>query len=203
MSRPADVDSAPLCNPVIEEHGIMAQTLTFVSTFAVAGGVFWWWLRRRRMSRDDVEITMRLDRALPGAHLIWEIENTDFIPLTLAAFVIRPRHLRDDRRGESIATVPLPSPETLEPGDRTRLSMDVDWRLFDARAVGVCDAAGSEHLAPAAQLSAVQAELRELVGHSIYRASAPDWLSGAANLAFGVVILGLGFFMLMWVLATG
>ncbi len=181
----------------------MAQTLTFVSTFAVAAGVLWWWLRRRRMSRDDVAISVRLDCALPGAHLIWDIENTHFSPVTLAAFVIRPRHPRDDRRGESIATVSLPAPETLEPGNRTRLSMDVDWRLFEARAVGVCDATGSEHLAPPAQLSAVQAELRELVGHSVYRASARDWLLGAANLAFGFVILGLGFFMLMWVLATG
>jgi hypothetical protein len=37
----------------------------------------------------------------------------------------------------------------------------------------------------------------------VYRASARDFLSGAADLTFGVVILGLGFFMLMWVIATG
>jgi hypothetical protein len=191
-----------MCNPVIQEHGVMAQTLTFVSTFVVAATVLWW-LRRRRMSHDDIAISVRLDRAVPGAHLIWDVQNTDFTPLTLSAFVIRPRRLRDDGRGESIATVPLPAPETLGAGDRTRLSMDVDWRLFDARSVGVCDATGSEHLAPAVQLSAAQAELRELVGRSVHHTSAPDWLLGATNLAFGVVILGLGFFMLMWVLATG
>ena len=36
----------------------------------------------------------------------------------------------------------------------------------------------------------------------VYRASAQDFLHGAADLTFGIVILGLGFFMLMWVIAT-
>ena len=36
----------------------------------------------------------------------------------------------------------------------------------------------------------------------VYRASARDFLHGAADLTFGIVILGLGFFMLMWVIAT-
>jgi hypothetical protein len=81
--------------------------------------------------------------------------------------------------------------------------MDVDWRLFDARTVAACDETGQEHLAPAGQLDAVQAQLRELVDHTASTASAPDWLRGAANLTVGVVILGLGFFMLMWVIATG
>jgi hypothetical protein len=36
-----------------------------------------------------------------------------------------------------------------------------------------------------------------------YRAPANDFLRGAADLTFGAVILGLGFFMLMWVIATG
>jgi hypothetical protein len=33
--------------------------------------------------------------------------------------------------------------------------------------------------------------------------SAADWLSGTADLAFGAVILGLGLFMLLWMIATG
>lgn len=37
----------------------------------------------------------------------------------------------------------------------------------------------------------------------VYKASAQDFLHGAADLTFGFVILGLGFFMLMWVIATG
>jgi hypothetical protein len=40
-------------------------------------------------------------------------------------------------------------------------------------------------------------------GRDIYRASAHDFLHGAADLTFGVVILALGFFLLMWVIATG
>ena len=36
----------------------------------------------------------------------------------------------------------------------------------------------------------------------IYKASAHEFLHGAADLTVGIVILGLGFFMLMWVIAT-
>jgi hypothetical protein len=44
---------------------------------------------------------------------------------------------------------------------------------------------------------------RQLFERGVYKASAQDFLHGAADLTFGVVILGLGFFMLMWVIATG
>ena len=179
----------------------MAQTLTFITLFAAMGGVLWW-LQSRLSTRDDVRISIRLDRAVPGTHLIWDIENTGAAPMTLSSFLIRPRRVGDGR-GESLATVPLPEPETLGPGDRARLMMDVDWRLFGARTVAVCDAAGREHAAAARQLDTVQTQLHELVDRPASTASAPDWLRGAANLTFGVVILGLGFFMLMWVLATG
>ncbi len=37
----------------------------------------------------------------------------------------------------------------------------------------------------------------------VYKASAHDFLRGAADLTFGALILGLGFFMLMWMIATG
>jgi len=36
----------------------------------------------------------------------------------------------------------------------------------------------------------------------VYKASAHEFLHGAADLTVGIVILGLGFFMLMWVIAT-
>jgi hypothetical protein len=42
-----------------------------------------------------------------------------------------------------------------------------------------------------------------LFGREIYKAPANDFLHGAADLTFGILILGLGFFMLMWVIATG
>jgi hypothetical protein len=38
---------------------------------------------------------------------------------------------------------------------------------------------------------------------SVPKASAQDFLHGAADLTFGFLILALGFFMLMWVIATG
>jgi hypothetical protein len=63
-------------------------------------------------------------------------------------------------------------------------------RLFERRheAAG---SAGHEHA-----LDRQQFERR------VYRASAQDFLHGAADLTFGIVILGLGFFMLMWMIAT-
>ena len=36
----------------------------------------------------------------------------------------------------------------------------------------------------------------------VYKATAQEFLRGAADLTFGIVIFGLGFFMLMWVIAT-
>jgi hypothetical protein len=43
---------------------------------------------------------------------------------------------------------------------------------------------------------------RRAVERRVYKASAQDFLRGAADLTFGMVIFGLGFFMLMWVIAT-
>jgi hypothetical protein len=40
------------------------------------------------------------------------------------------------------------------------------------------------------------------VERRVYKAPANEFLRGAADLTFGFVILGLGFFMLMWVIAT-
>ena len=65
-----------------------------------------------------------------------------------------------------------------------------------------CDAAGGEHRVPRKQLQLIQEQLGTLIEHRV-AASAKDWLTGATDLAVGMVILGLGFFMLMWVIATG
>jgi hypothetical protein len=67
----------------------------------------------------------------------------------------------------------------------------------------VTDSAGHEHTASSRQLIAIQDRLRQLIDRRAYQTSARDFITGAADLAFGVVILGLGFFMLMWVIATG
>jgi hypothetical protein len=37
----------------------------------------------------------------------------------------------------------------------------------------------------------------------VYKASAQEFLHGAADLTFGLLILALAFFMLMWVIANG
>jgi hypothetical protein len=66
-------------------------------------------------------------------------------------------------------------------------------RLFDRRR----QTAGSTGRDAREALERQQFERR------IYKASAQDFLRGAADLTLGVVILGLGFFMLMWVIATG
>ena len=79
----------------------------------------------------------------------------------------------------------------------------LDWTLLAARTIAVTDSAGHEHLASRKQLLEIQDRLRQLIDRRVYKASARDFLTGAADLAFGVVILGLGFFMLMWVIATG
>jgi hypothetical protein len=201
MSRPADGYSQPQRNPFIQERRIMAQTLTFVSILAALAGAIWW-IRRRRLPLDSVLTSVRLDHGSPGAHLICELVNSGSAPVTFSAFVIHPRRLGAGR-GESVATVPLPSLKTLDPGDHAALTMDVDWRLLDARSIAACDLTGVEHPAPADQLSSLQTQLRQSIEHRAYAVSAREWLFGAANLAFGVVILGLGFFMLMWMIATG
>lgn len=43
---------------------------------------------------------------------------------------------------------------------------------------------------------------RREVERRVYRASANDFLRGSADVTFGIVIFGLGFFMLMWANAT-
>jgi hypothetical protein len=179
----------------------MAQTVTLISLLAAAVALIWS-VRRRLPASDSLLISIRLDRSAPGAHLIWDITNIGPAPVTLTHFMIYARrHGRG--RGESDAKVPLPLPETLERGDHALVPIDVDWRLLAARSIAVFDASGRKHPAARHQLASVQEHLRELVDRRMYTRSARDWLSGAADLAFGVVILGLGFFMLMWVIATG
>ena len=56
------------------------------------------------------------------------------------------------------------------------------------------------------QMGSMRAERagdRDRIARPIYKASAHEFLHGAADLTFGVLILGLGFFLLMWMIATG
>ena len=56
---------------------------------------------------------------------------------------------------------------------------------------------------PAGSSTQEHAIARQQFERAVYKASAQDFLHGAADFTFGFLILGLGFFMLMWVIATG
>ena len=93
--------------------------------------------------------------------------------------------------------------QVLNTHEHTRVPTDVDWTLLAATSMAVGDGQGGEHLVSKAQLKLIQEQVGSLLEHRDYTPSATDWLYGATHLAAGVVILGLGFFMLMWMIATG
>ena len=173
----------------------MAAIISFVAVCALAGYLLW---RHsgRLFEQPGIKVAIRLDRPEPGAHLVWDIVNTGPSPVTLTRVVVRGRSGSGD-------TVPLGLPKVLAAQDHLVLPTDVDWGLLAARSVAVVDSTGCEYPAARGQLAAVQDQLRQLIDRRVHHTSARDFLSGAADLAFGVAILGLGFFMLMWVIATG
>jgi hypothetical protein len=162
----------------------MAHTLTLSSHF------------RRWLTSPPVRVSIQIDHGAPGSHLLWDIENTGPEPVTLTRLIVHGKRGAAD-------TVPLGLPHVLEPADHLVLPTDVDWSLLSASSIAAADAEGNEYAAPRAQLEAVRAKLRESIDRRESSLSARDFLSGAADMAFGVVILGLGFFMLMWAIATG
>jgi hypothetical protein len=175
----------------------MAETWTIV--FVLAGvGLALLLAARRAFRRETVAVRLRLDRSAPGAHLMWDIANVGRAPITVNKLVL---HL--GRGARNAETVALGMPQVLQPREHALIPTDVDWTLLSAKAIAVADADGREHPVSKKRLAAIQQQLRLLIDRRDYNASANDWLFGATNLAFGVVILGLGFFMLMWVIATG
>ncbi|HZT77197.1 MAG TPA: hypothetical protein VFA27_11100 [Vicinamibacterales bacterium] len=144
-----------------------------------------------------VRVTIRLDHSGVGAHLIWTIANGRAQTVTIAKLVFRGAH-------GSWATVTLDPPRTIAPQGELILPVDVDWNLLGALEIAAVDTHGRAHEPPHRQLVQVQERLRQAIDR---RRSAPRsaraFLAGAADLAFGVMLLGLGFFMLMWVIATG
>jgi hypothetical protein len=173
----------------------MAQILTAFALCAL-GGYLLWRYADRLFEPKGVQVSIRLDRPEPGAHLIWDIVNTGPQAVTLTKLIVHGRRGAGD-------TVPLGLPRVLAPQDRIFVPTDVDWSLLAAKSIAVADTTGHEHHASKGQLVAIQDQLRRLIDRRVYNTSARDFISGAADLAFGVVILGLGFFMLMWVIATG
>jgi hypothetical protein len=173
----------------------MVQIFTIVTLLALAGYAAWRY-RLNRLNRNAIHVGIRLDREAPGAHLIWDITNLSATPIMLTKLIVRGRNGGAD-------TVPLGLPRALNTRESVVLPTDVDWGLLAAKSVAVADDRGCEHEASRRELATIQEHLRQLIDRRVYNTSARDFLFGATDLAFGVVILGLGFFMLMWVIATG
>ena len=177
----------------------MAQALTLI--FVLAGlGIAAWFARNTWGRQETVAVKLRLDHTGPGAHLMWDIGNLGQTPIAVTRLLIRAR---SGKTAPVAHTVDMHTPQLLEPQEHALLSTDVDWTLLSATSIAVCDADGREHLVSRTQLKAIHEQLGSPIERRDYAPSAKDWLSGAADMAVGVVILGLGFFMLMWVIATG
>jgi len=172
----------------------MAQLLTLVSVLAAIGAGIWLFLRTKRPP-DSVDVRLGLDRSGPGSHLVWDVANLGVEPITVTKLVIHTR--------TGTSTVPLGIAHVLQTQEHTRVPTDVDWTLLAATSMGVCEANGREHVVSRSQLKAIQEQINTLIERRPYTPSAQDWLYGATNMAVGAVILGLGVFMLMWVIATG
>jgi len=173
----------------------MAQTLTVVTLLSLVSYAVWRY-RAAIFRRDPIRVTIRLDRDSPGAHLIWEVTNVSAEPIIITKLIVHGRKGTND-------TVPLGLPRLLDADDLALLPTDVDWSLITAKSVAVADSTGREYKASHQKLARIQEHLRELIDRRGYTTSAREFLFGVADLAFGAVILGLGVFMLMWVIATG
>jgi hypothetical protein len=148
----------------------------------------------RSVARSPLTVSIAIDHGVPGSHLIWNIENTGDRPITLTRLVVHGRN-------GSTETVGLGLSHVLAPQDHLVLPTDVDWNLLQAKSVAAVDADGREHAASRRQLAEICAQMRAAIVSPANTLSARDFLAGAANLAFGVAILGLGFFMLLYVIA--
>jgi hypothetical protein len=168
---------------------------TITTVLAVVVGYSLWRYGRARLARKAIRVTVRLDRDAPGAHLIWDITNASAVPVTLVKLIVH------GRRGANSLTLEMP--HRLDPQDSLVLPTDVDWSVLAAKSIAVVDADGREHPASHRQLAGIQEHLHKIIDRRAPTTSAREFLFGATDLAFGVVILGLGFFMLMWVIATG
>jgi hypothetical protein len=148
----------------------------------------------RSVARSPLTVSIAIDHGVPGSHLIWNIENTGDRPITLTRLVVHGRN-------GSTETVALGLSHVLGPQDHLVLPTDVDWILLHATSVAAVDVDGREYKAPRRQLAHICSQMREAIDRPANSQSARDFLAGAANLAFGIAILGLGFFMLMYVIA--
>ena len=176
----------------------MAQTVVFVFLSALtAAGLFYLW--KLHVSRRRLEISIRLDRSAPGAHVLWSLANHGPTPVAFTKLCIYPKHVWHRTRD----TIPFDPPKRLAADDELVLATDVDWNMLEARSMAIVDEAGHEYRVAGRELAAIQDQLHSVIDRRSSPVSARDFLFVSGDLALGAVILGLGFFMLMWVIATG
>jgi hypothetical protein len=176
----------------------MAQTVVFVffATLAAAGLFYLW---NTHVSRPTLEVSIRLDRSAPGAHVLWSLANHGSTPFAFTKLCIYSKR----RWHRTLDTIPFDTPKRLGADDELTLATDVDWNMLEARSLAIVDDTGHEYRVAGRQLAAIQDQLHAVIDRRPSPVSARDFLFGAGDLAAGAVILGLGFFMLMWVIATG
>jgi hypothetical protein len=186
-----------------KERRDMTQHLTWRSTatswrsaLAQRSSLLLSGIRRRQHNR--ISVALRLDREAPGAHVLWDVVNDGDEPVTVTALVIKQATFE---RGNA-QIIPVSSGQVLPAGGVLVLPTDADWALMSARSVAVRDARGKDHSAGRRQLRRIQERLRtRIVARTAPRAAAV-WLAGAANFMLGAVILGLGAFMLLWMIGS-
>src|SRR5262245_1749858 len=106
----------------------MAQSLTIVSVLGAAGFAAWWYrdlLVHLLFHRGTIQVTIKLDREAPGAHIIWNVTNAGSAPITITKLIIHgSKRTRD---------LPLTKPKVLGPSEGLLLPTDVDWSVLSAR----------------------------------------------------------------------
>ena len=110
----------------------MAQILTVIAVCAL-GGFLLWRYANRIFEPDGLQVRIRLDRPEPGAHLIWEINNTGTKSVTLDQ-AHRPRPGKRGRHGAAGAAVRAGAAGWHHAADRRRLeparrAIDLGGRL--------------------------------------------------------------------------
>ena len=173
----------------------MTQTRTFRSVpGAIAGALAN--VRAALAPARRLRVTGRLDHQGPGAHVVWTVVNQGRAPRTLSQLVLQGPN-------DSATIIEIEPKLIVKSRDRVALATELDWNVLTARSISLIDSAGKRHPIRHRTLARVRSQLRQMLRGSPPAGSAHDWLYGTANLAFGVVILGLGLFMLLWVLYTG
>jgi hypothetical protein len=141
-------------------------------------------------------VTGRVNHQGAGAYVVWTIANNSRNPLS-------PINLHVRSRDRSIQTIAIVANGTVKPRSRITFASELDWSFLTADSIVVADAHGRHHRLRRRDLARLRRQLREMTHRPLNAGSAREWVHGTANLALGIALLGLGVFMLLWVIATG